>query len=106
MTLAAPDPAAAGADGPPPRPPTVSPCPGPDPFNTKPVIGCMTLSGTAASRAEVGDLVIALGASDLFVEPFISTTTSGGRPTVTFSGSVGLSQTAYSNRYAKPEAPK
>ena len=109
VTLAAPDPAVAAATGTTGAPaaavPTVSPCPGPDPFNTKPVIGCITLSGTAGTRAEVGDLVIALSRTHLFVEPFISTT-SAADSSVTFSGSVGLSQSAYSKRYAKPEAPK
>lgn len=85
--------------------PTVSPCPGPDPFNTKPVIGCITLSGTAQTRSQVGELVIALSRADLFVEPFISTTSAADH-SVTFSGSVGLSEAAYSKRYAKPEAPK
>lgn len=77
-------------------------CPGPDPFNTRVVVGCVQLSGTASSRAEVGDLVIALGHSNLFVEPFISTTTTGDAEAVTFSGSVGLSEKAYSGRYGEP----
>jgi hypothetical protein len=114
ITLAAADPvvaapATAGAAGAPapaaPAAPTVSPCPGPDPFNTKPVIGCITLSGTAATRSQVGDLVIALSRSGMFVEPFISTTSAADQ-SVTFSGSVGLSQKAYSKRYAKPETTK
>ncbi len=78
----------------------VSACPGPDPFNTRIVVGCVTLSGTAGSRAEVGDMVIALGASPLFVEPFISTTTTDDGQAVTFSGSVGLSEKVLSGRYA------
>jgi hypothetical protein len=77
-------------------------CPGPDPFNTKTVVGCVTLSGTAGSRAEVGDMVIALGDSPLFVEPFIATTTTDDGAAVTFSGSVGLSEKVYSGRYADP----
>jgi Tfp pilus assembly protein PilN len=83
--------------------PVESPCPGPDPFNTKLVIGCITLSGSAGSRADVGELVINLGAEELFVEPFISTTTSGDADEVTFSGSVGLSDKVYSRRYAELE---
>jgi hypothetical protein len=75
-------------------------CPGPDPFQTETVIGCVTLSGTAVSRTEVGELVTRLGSMDLFVEPFISTTTAGDTATVTFSGSVGLSEEVYSRRYA------
>lgn len=81
-----------------------SACPGPDPFNTRTVVGCVTLSGTAGSRAEVGDMVVALGASPLFVEPFISTTTTDDGQAVTFSGSVGLSEKVYSGRYAAAPA--
>jgi Tfp pilus assembly protein PilN len=88
-----------GADGAPVAG-AVSACPGPDPFNTRTVIGCITLSGTAGSRAEVGDMVIALGDSHLFVEPFISTTTTDDGQAVTFSGSVGLSEKVFSGRYA------
>ncbi|CAI9409656.1 hypothetical protein [Nocardioides sp. T2.26MG-1] len=80
-------------------------CPGPDPFNTRVVVGCVQLSGTATSRAEVGELVIALGHSGLFVEPFISTTTTADSEAVTFSGSVGLSEKAYSGRYGDPTVP-
>ena len=76
VTLAVPDPAAGRRPRPPSAAPTVSPCPGPDPFNTKTVIGCVTLAGTAATRAQVGELVIALDRIDLFVEPFISTTSA------------------------------
>jgi Tfp pilus assembly protein PilN len=83
--------------------PVESPCPGPDPFNTKLVIGCITLSGSAESRADVGELVINLGNEELFVEPFISTTTAGDGTGVTFSGSVGLSDKVYSRRYADLE---
>ena len=74
-------------------------CPGPDPFNTRETIGCVTLAGAAPTRAAVGDLVIALGRSPLFVEPFISTTTTADGSTVSFSGSVGLSDEVRSNRY-------
>ena len=50
-------------------------------------------------RSQVGELVTRLGGSDLFVEPFISTTTTGDAQEVTFSGSVGLSAKVYSLRY-------
>ena len=83
---------------------TPSACPGPDPFNTRVVVGCVQLAGSAASRSEVGDMVIALGHSGLFVEPFISTTTTGDSDEVTFSGTVGLSEKVYSGRYADPSA--
>lgn len=96
VTLAAPvaDPAGAAAGT------SANPCPGPDPFNTRVVVGCVQLSGTAGSRAEVGQLVVALGDSGLFVEPFIATTTTGDTDQVTFSGSVGLSEKVYSGRYS------
>jgi hypothetical protein len=83
--------------------PVVSACPGPDPFNTKVVVGCITISGSADTRKDVGDFVIALGADDLFVEPFISTTTTADDSEVTFSGSVGLSEKVFSGRYADLE---
>lgn len=92
------DPAAAPATE------AASACPGPDPFNTRVVVGCVTLSGTAATRAEVGEMVVSLGAAGLFVEPFISTTTTGETDEVSFSGSVGLSEKVFSGRYA-PERP-
>ena len=82
--------------------PAASACPGPDPFNTRTVVGCVTLSGTATSRAEVGELVIALGRSRLFVEPFINTTTTADSAAVTFAGSVGLSERVFSGRYVEP----
>lgn len=82
-------------------PAAANPCPGPDPFNTRVVVGCVQLTGTASSRAEVGEMVIALGDSGLFVEPFISTTTTDEENLLVFSGSVGLSEKVYSGRYAE-----
>ncbi|WP_343909239.1 hypothetical protein [Nocardioides aquiterrae] len=93
VTLAPPPVPGAAADA-------TSACPGPDPFNTRVAVGCVQLAGTAGSRAEVGDMVVALGRSRLFVEPFISTTTTGDSDQVAFSGSVGLSEKVYSGRYA------
>lgn len=98
---------AAGADAlslDPAAAPLESTCPGPDPFNTRTVVGCIALSGTAASRAEVGELVTSLGRDGLFVEPFISTTTTADAAEVSFSGSVGLSSKVYSERYADAPA--
>lgn len=92
--------AGAGATPPEPVVDVPSPCPGPDPFNTLAVVGCVTLSGSAQSRRSVGDLVIGLGDSKLFVEPFISATTSADGTGVTFTGSVGLSERVFTNRYA------
>jgi hypothetical protein len=80
-------------------------CPGPDPFQTETVVGCVTLAGTAVSRAAVGEFVTKLGSIGLFVEPFISTTTTGDAQAVTFGGSVGLSEKVYSRRYGQvPDA--
>jgi hypothetical protein len=108
-TPAATDPAttegAAGEGAPAPtEAPQTSPCPGPDPFNTRTVVGCVTLSGTADSRAEVGELVIRLGEDQIFVEPFISTTTTADASRVSFSGSVGLGKRVFSTRYDDLEA--
>ena len=104
VTLAPDAAAGAAAAGTPATTAGSSICPGPDPFKTQTIIGCVTLSGTAASRAEVGELVTNLGSMGLFVEPFISTTTAGDAAPVSFSGSVGLSEKVFSNRYA-PAAP-
>ena len=74
-------------------------CPGPDPFAVLEVIGCVTLSGTAADRGTVGRLVIALAAAKEFSEPFITTTTTDEGASVTFSGSVALTPKVFSGRY-------
>ena len=105
----APAPAPNGDTAEPPAPapapvPVESPCPGPDPFNTRTVVGCVTLSGTADSRATVGSFVIRLGGERLFVEPFINTTTTAEGDEVSFTGSVGLSDKAVSGRYADLDA--
>lgn len=76
-----------------------SACPGPDPFGTRLVVGCLTLSGTAAGRDAVGQLVVELGHSKFFVEPFISTTTTTEGRRVTFTGTVGVSPRALTGRY-------
>lgn len=78
---------------------TASACPGPDPFGTRPVVGCVTLSGTASSREAVGQLVVELDRSSVFVEPFISTTTVAEGPQVTFSGTVGVAPRAFTRRF-------
>lgn len=91
---------AAAEAAPPAAPPVASPCPGPDPFNTRTVVGCVTLNGTASTRTDVGDFVVNLGAEKLFVEPFVSTTTTADGAQVTFTGSVGLSEKVFSGRYA------
>lgn len=77
----------------------VAPCPGPDPFEVKPIVGCVNLVGTARDRETVGRFVIALSRAGLFVEPFVTTTTTGGDQPVAFSGSVGLSPKVFTGRY-------
>lgn len=77
----------------------VTACPGPDPFNTMVVVGCVQVSGTAPSREAVSDLVRRLGDNKLFVEPFVSTTTTGADEPVTFTGSVGLSPLGFTRRF-------
>lgn len=79
---------------------TASACPGPDPFNTLVVAGCVAIAGTAENRAGVGEFVVALSEDGLFVEPFITTTTVADSTQVAFSGSVGLSEKVFSGRYA------
>ena len=62
------DPAAASASDPA-ASSTGSLCPGPDPFNTKIVVGCLTLTGSADSRATVCDFVVRNRHDLNFVEP-------------------------------------
>jgi Tfp pilus assembly protein PilN len=81
-----------------------STCPGPDPFHTRALVGCVTLTGSAKSRAAVGQMVLNLGRDPLFVEPFISTTTTAEGDDVVFTGSVGLSTKTFSRRYADIDA--
>ncbi len=81
-----------------------STCPGPDPFHTRVLVGCVTITGSAKTRASVGRMVLNLGSDPLFVEPFISTTTTAEGDDVTFTGSVGLSTKTFSRRYADIDA--
>lgn len=81
-------------------------CPGPDPFGTTEVVGCVELTGVAQSRADVSTLVQTLADSKLFVEPFITTTTIGenaidaaAQDMVAFGGSVGLDPQALAGRF-------
>lgn len=78
-------------------------CARPDPFNPSPIIGCVTLSGTASSRAVVGEFINSLKSSDLYADPFVTTTSMNGalgEESVVYSGSVGLTGKAVSGRYA------
>jgi hypothetical protein len=77
----------------------VAACPGPDPFATRVVVGCVRISGTAPSRAAVSELVRKVGENRLFVEPFVDTTTTRTDEPVTFTGSVGLSPWGFTRRF-------
>lgn len=89
---------------------TPAPAPGaacarPDPFDPTPLIGCVSLTGTAPSRSVVAALIRALKISSLYAHPFITTTTIGdtaGEQVVQFAGTVGLRRQLISNRYADP----
>lgn len=74
-------------------------CPGPDPFATLVVVGCLSFSGTAADREDVGRLVDALDRSSWFVEPFVTTTTTSDGSPIAFSGSVALDPKVFSARF-------
>jgi len=83
-------PAAAGFD-----------CPTPDPFDASAAVGCITLVGTADTRATVGEFLTRLNADDRFVNAFVSSTTAGDEG-ISFSATVGLADTIYSKRYSDP----
>jgi Tfp pilus assembly protein PilN len=79
-------------------------CPAPNPFVQQGSVGCVILAGTATSRAVVGQFVIKLGATGVFVAPYVTTTSTADGKRVTFSGSVSVSKRVYSNRYADIDA--
>jgi Tfp pilus assembly protein PilN len=79
-------------------------CPAPNPFVRQASVGCVTLTGTATSRAVVGQFVIKLGAGGVFVAPYVTTTSTADGKQVSFSGSVSVSKKVYSNRYADIDA--
>jgi hypothetical protein len=82
--------------------PGASGCRGPDPFVVRRTAGCVTLAGSATTREAVGRLVVGLGASDVFVDPFVSTVNTGDDGRVTFMGTVGLSEKVFSPRFTDP----
>ncbi len=77
---------------------TLNPCPNPDPFATDITIGCITVSGSGADRAEVSTLLTTLTVDPFFVGPYVNNSTivqgadSDGR--VSFTGTVGVSSRA------------
>ncbi len=83
---------------------TTTPCPAPNPFVRTKSVGCVTLTGTATSRATVGLLVTRLGATGVFVSPYVTTTSTADGAKLTFTGSVAVTAHVYSNRYADIDA--
>ena len=81
---------------------TAATCPGPDPFGTVTIVGCLQFSGFAPNREAVSELVQALSSSKYFVEPFV-TTTDKDEVGVKFDGSVGLDPRLLSGRYLSAE---
>jgi len=79
-------------------------CPAPNPFVRKVSVGCVTLTGTATSRAAVGQFVTKLGAGGVFVAPYVTTTSTADSKKFAFSGSVAISTRVLSNRYADIDA--
>ncbi len=75
-------------------------CPAPDPFTASPLVGCVTLGGSAPDRDAVGALVVRLGDGALFVGPFISASNVSGKDEVVFTGTVGVTKKVFSGRYA------
>lgn len=91
-------------------------CPGPDPFNAKPAIGCLTLSGSAATVDDVTlytQNIIKLSDDPTktawLVDPYATTASSGSAVTaaggtvgkVQFTLTVNFTPEALSMKYAK-----
>lgn len=75
-------------------------CPGSDPFNEVPVVGCITVAGTADSREAVGRFVVNILADDRFLSPFVSTTVLDEETgNVAFTGTISLTGLVYARRY-------
>lgn len=100
---AAPAPTAAPAPAAAVDPALATPCPSQDPYALGSVsAGCVTVDGTASSRALLGDWLDRIDKDKTFTVAFIPSTTSdtdGGG--VTFSATIGLdAATVYLNRYS------
>lgn len=101
VALEAAAPVAAGAVADPTQ--TTNTCPSQDPYNTSGLsAGCVTVDGTATSREVLGDWLDSIDESETFTVAFIPSTSTGGETGgVTFSATIGLSDTVYLNRYAE-----
>lgn len=73
----------------------LNPCANPDPFGVEPVIGCLSFTATAGTRAQVSELLRVLEADPLFVGPYSTSSTvteiEGGADSVSFAGTAGIS---------------
>ena len=76
-------------------------CPRPDPFSKASIVTCVQFTGTATGREGVAKFLANLTKSDKFATPYVPVTDSADGKAVTFSGSVGITDKFYSNRYAK-----
>jgi hypothetical protein len=71
-----------------------------DPFGKVSIVTCLQFTGTAAGREGVAKFLSNLTASAKFAAPYVPVTDSVDGKGVTFSGSVGITDKFYSNRYA------
>ena len=85
-----------------------SACPDPDPFAKHISIGCVTFSARAASREQVSRLLVSLAHDPLFVGPYVNnsmlaSTIAGGRQSVAFTGTVGISPVGLATALTKEQ---
>jgi Tfp pilus assembly protein PilN len=93
---ATPDPAA----------PAASACPSPDPYVVPDAAaGCVTITGSATTRAALGNWETRISGSKLFSNLFISSSQAAAdvdQQAITFSATLAVTKAAYVNRYADP----
>ena len=79
-----------------------APCPGPNPFVSESVQGCIKVSGKAVDTTTVGDFVASLAAlseSSALVEPFVSALSSQTGGDMNFQVSINYTPDALTNRF-------
>lgn len=85
-------------------PTTSGACPSPDPYlPPDATAGCIAITGSAASREELGRWEASLGRTNLFADLFISDSQAAaedGADAITFTASVSITAKAYTDRYA------
>lgn len=87
-------------------PAAASTCPSQDPYQSSgPTAGCISVSGSGASRALLGAWLDSIEAHPLFTVAFIpSTNVDAGSGLVSFTATIGLDATkVFKGRYANPE---